>query len=29
MLFQPSLDNNCPESLDLFPALIDVPSGSS
>lgn len=29
MLFQPSQENNCPEGLELFPALIDVPSGSS
>lgn len=29
MLFQPSQENNCPEGLELFPALVDVPSGSS
>lgn len=29
LLFQPSPENNCPEGLELFPALVDVPSGSS
>lgn len=29
MLFEPSLENNCPEGLDPFPTLVDVPSGSS
>lgn len=27
MLFEPSLENNCPEGLDPFPTLVDVPSG--
>lgn len=26
-LFQPNLENSCPEGLELFPALVDVPSG--
>lgn len=29
MLFQPSPENSCPEGLELFPALVDVPSGLS
>lgn len=29
LLFQPSPENNFPEGLELFPALVDVPSGSS
>lgn len=29
MLFEPSLENNCPEGLDPLPTLVDVPSGSS
>lgn len=29
MLFQPLMDNNCPEGLELFPALVDVPGGPS
>lgn len=27
MLFQPSVEDNCPDGLDLFPAFVDVPSG--
>ena len=29
MLFQPDLVSNCSEGLELFPALVDVPSGST
>ena len=29
MLFQPLIENTCPEGLELFPALVDVPCGSS
>lgn len=29
MLFQPLTENTCPEGLELFPALVDVPGGSS
>lgn len=29
MLFQPNLVSNCPEGLELFPALVDVPRGST
>lgn len=29
MLFQPDVVGNCPEGLDLFQALVDVPSGST
>uniref|UniRef100_A0A674MFQ5 Gypsy retrotransposon integrase-like protein 1 n=1 Tax=Takifugu rubripes TaxID=31033 RepID=A0A674MFQ5_TAKRU len=29
MLFQPDVVSNCPEGLDLFQALVDVPSGST
>ncbi|RCU34996.1 hypothetical protein DVA81_18370, partial [Acinetobacter baumannii] len=29
MLFQPNLVSNCPEGLDLVPALVDVPSMST
>ncbi|XP_057178909.1 uncharacterized protein LOC130547157 [Triplophysa rosa] len=29
MMFQPSPDHYCPEGLELFPALVDVPVGSS
>lgn len=29
LLFEPSPKNKCPEGLELFPALVDVPSGSS
>lgn len=28
MLFPPNLVSNCPEGLELFPALVDVPRGS-
>lgn len=29
MLFEPSTENNCPEGLEPFPTLVDVPSGST
>ncbi|XP_027886122.1 uncharacterized protein LOC114152417 [Xiphophorus couchianus] len=29
MLFEPSLENNCPEGLDPLPTLVNVPSGAS
>lgn len=29
MLFEPATENNCPEGLELFPALVDVPCGPS
>lgn len=29
MLFQPSLVSNCPEGLELFPAIVNVPHGST
>lgn len=29
MLSQPNNVSNCPEGLELFPALVDVPSGST
>lgn len=29
MLFQPNVVSNCPEGLELFPALVDVPRGST
>ncbi len=29
MFFQPDVVSNCPEGLELFPALVDVPSGST
>lgn len=29
MLFQPNLVSNCPEGLELFPALVDIPRGST
>lgn len=29
MLFESSPENNCPDGLDLFPTLVDVPTGSS